>query len=137
MDIKDSNISPRATPYHSGFPINVIPPDKNALVARTQLYQSWCRSLNWFAISTGPDLSMAVSFLTSFNHCLSLQHIAAACYVGQYLLSVLEQGISFSSNQYNTLSSFVHIPFKEDCLMAFSDANWGPQDQSVPTKLIE
>eukprot|EP00957_Ditylum_brightwellii_P208846 15359193-Ditylum_brightwellii.AAC.1 len=49
----------------------------------------------------------------------------------------MEQGVSFSSDQHDTLSSFVHIPFKEDCLTAFSDANWGPQDQSVPTTPIE
>eukprot|EP00957_Ditylum_brightwellii_P172805 13155080-Ditylum_brightwellii.AAC.1 len=137
MELKDSNISPRATPYHFGFPIDAIPPDKNASKARIRLYQSWCRSLNWLAISTRPDLSTAVSFLASFNHCSSTQHIAAACYVGRYLLLAIEQGISFSSNQHDTLSSFVHIPFKEDFLTALSNANWGPQDQSVPSTLIE
>eukprot|EP00957_Ditylum_brightwellii_P015674 1182648-Ditylum_brightwellii.AAC.1 len=49
----------------------------------------------------------------------------------------MEQGISFSSDQHDTLSSFVHIPYKGDCLAAFSDTNWGPQDQSVPTTPIE
>eukprot|EP00957_Ditylum_brightwellii_P129435 9874281-Ditylum_brightwellii.AAC.1 len=63
--------------------------------------------------------------------------MAAAQYVGRYLQSTLEQGISFSSDEHDTLSSFVHIPFKEDCLTAFSDTNWGPQDQSISSQPIE
>eukprot|EP00957_Ditylum_brightwellii_P205730 15345134-Ditylum_brightwellii.AAC.1 len=78
MDLKDSNISPCATPFRSGFPIYVIPPDKQASKERIRLYQSWCGSLDWLAISTRPDLSTAVSFLVSFNHCPSSQHMAAA-----------------------------------------------------------
>eukprot|EP00957_Ditylum_brightwellii_P091560 6971512-Ditylum_brightwellii.AAC.1 len=63
--------------------------------------------------------------------------MVTACYVERYLQSTLEQGISFLSDQHDTLSSFVHIPFKEDCLIAFCNANWGPQDQSTTSKLVE
>eukprot|EP00957_Ditylum_brightwellii_P201715 15326883-Ditylum_brightwellii.AAC.1 len=71
MDLGSATLSPQATPYYSGFPINAIPPDSNASDARKQLYQSWCSSLNWLATLTRPDLSTVVSFLTSFNHCPS------------------------------------------------------------------
>eukprot|EP00957_Ditylum_brightwellii_P201194 15324529-Ditylum_brightwellii.AAC.1 len=84
-----------------------------------------------------PILTCTVSFLTSFNHCPSAQHITAAHYVGCYLLSTLERCISFSSDQHDTLSSYVHILFKEDCLMAFADAHWGPQDKSAPSTPIK
>eukprot|EP00957_Ditylum_brightwellii_P073852 5611370-Ditylum_brightwellii.AAC.1 len=60
MELKDSNIYPRATPYCSGFPIDAITPDKNTSKARIRLCQSWCGSLNWLAISTWPDLSTAL-----------------------------------------------------------------------------
>eukprot|EP00957_Ditylum_brightwellii_P049719 3770463-Ditylum_brightwellii.AAC.1 len=68
MNLTNANASPNATPYRSGFSIDAIPPDPNISDNYKELYQSWCGMLNWLSISTCPDLSIPVSFLTSFNH---------------------------------------------------------------------
>eukprot|EP00957_Ditylum_brightwellii_P091491 6967061-Ditylum_brightwellii.AAC.1 len=78
MDLNLANVSPRATPYRTGLPINSILGDKNAPQDRIKQYQSWVSSLTWLSISTRADLSSVVSFLSSFNHKLSVQNMVAA-----------------------------------------------------------
>eukprot|EP00957_Ditylum_brightwellii_P201952 15327938-Ditylum_brightwellii.AAC.1 len=130
MNLTSTNASSQTTPYRSGFPIDAIPLDPSVSPERKCLYQFWCGMLNWMAISTCPDISTPVSFLMSFNHCSSIQHIAAAQYVGRHALSTMNRGITFSSDQQSSLTLFLNVPFAKDGLAAFCDANWGHQDQS-------
>eukprot|EP00957_Ditylum_brightwellii_P157320 11973619-Ditylum_brightwellii.AAC.1 len=130
MDLDLANMPPRITHYRSGLYINSIPGDNNAPQECIKQYQSWVGSLMWLSISTCPDLSSAVSFLSSFNHKPSVQHIAAAKHVGCYLKSTLAQGIPFSSDDHNTITYFLNLPFKEDSILPLCDANWGSQSAS-------
>eukprot|EP00957_Ditylum_brightwellii_P201746 15327052-Ditylum_brightwellii.AAC.2 len=129
----DATPLPLVTPYQAGFLIDAIPPDPNVSPGHCCLFQLWAGSLNWLVISTCPDLTTAVSFFSSFKHNPSAQYMEAACYVGCYLLSTIDRGIAYSFNQHTCLCSCVNILFKEDQLVAFSDTNWGPQDQSMPS----
>eukprot|EP00957_Ditylum_brightwellii_P107812 8224437-Ditylum_brightwellii.AAC.1 len=55
--------------------------------------------------------------------------MAVDCYAGCYLLSKIDRGSAYSLDQHACLCSYMNVPFKEDCFVAFSDANWGPQDE--------
>ena len=104
--------------------------------------------LNWLAICTRPDLAPIVSFIASYNHSPTKQHLESARYAVRYVRCTLGYGISFSSSSTSRLKSFLHIPLPHDIeaysdarspyqhetheLTAFSDANWGPQDASKP-----
>ena len=50
----------------------------------------------------------------------------------KYLKGTKSLGISFHSDSKLSLQSFIHFPIPEAKIYAFSDANWGPQDQSIP-----
>eukprot|EP00957_Ditylum_brightwellii_P049720 3770463-Ditylum_brightwellii.AAC.2 len=63
--------------------------------------------------------------------------MAVACYVGRYVLSTMAQGVASSSDHSFSLTSFFNVPFAEDHLAAFCDANWGPQDQSQKSSPIK
>jgi hypothetical protein len=62
------NITPDASPYRSGLPIDPVP-DSNkdndcpALIECKQCYQSVVRSIGWLAQSTRPNLALTHSFL--------------------------------------------------------------------------
>jgi hypothetical protein len=58
-------------------------------------------------------------------------HLDSAKHVVKYLKGTQDLGVSFHSNQHPTLSSFLHFSLKTFKLTGLSDANWGPQDQSV------
>jgi len=51
--------------------------------------------------------------------------------VVNYLASTKTLGIYFTSHRSSTLESFLHFPIPQP-LMPMSDANWGPQDASLP-----
>ena len=59
------NVTPTATPYRSGVPIDSIAPstdddDSPAQLRRTAAYQSLIGSIGWLSSSTRPDLSAIV-----------------------------------------------------------------------------
>jgi hypothetical protein len=140
------------TPYRSGYPINSIPPADPKdpdLKRRTKVYQSIVGSINWLAMSTCPDVAPVLSFLASYSHAPSHQHYKSALHALKYLYSTADYGISFHSDESNTIQAFNHFPHyhdKEaysnaaspapgDChrLTAFSDACWGGQiGNSIP-----
>ena len=138
MGIANANRSPKMTPYRSGLPIDSIPSgdlpeDEQKEV--TAIYRSYVGMLTWLAISTRPDICVAVSLLSSFQQRPSKQHIESARYVGRYLLSTQEKGINFvHANCSVTLEGYVHFPVDPDSPTAFADANWGPQDASHPSE---
>ena len=59
-------------------------------------------------------------------------HIESAKRVIRYLKGTPNLGTCFHSNTPTTLKSFLKFPIKNHPV-AFCDANWGPQDQSVPS----
>ncbi len=76
--VEDNNahlrsITPDATPYRFGLPINAIPEsdeDKSCptFIVRKQKYQSVIGSIGWLASSTHPDLAVTHSFLSVYNN---------------------------------------------------------------------
>jgi hypothetical protein len=61
----------------------------------------------------------------------SPRHIEAAKYAIKYLKGTPNLGIKYSSRHNDSLESFVQFPLDPSKLQSLTDANWGPQDQSV------
>jgi len=70
--------------------------------------------------------------LARYQNCPSPGHIAAAKYAIKYLKGTCEYGIEFTSEDNIDLLSFVNFPLERKQITGLCDANWGPQDQSVP-----
>lgn len=88
--------------------------------------------LNWLSQATRPDITTITSILAKFQHFPSPGHIGAARHVLKYLNGTKHLGIAFHSDKYFDIQSFVNFPIKGKLqLSAATDANWGPQDQSV------
>jgi len=140
------NRTPNMSPYRSGYPIDSIPnsdPHDPDLKRRTKIFQRIIGCINWLACCTRPDVSPALTFLSSYNMAPHHQHYKAAIHVLKYLLSTSEYGISFHSDASQSLQAFNHFPHHHDkeaysdatppspseChqLTAFSDACWGGQ----------
>eukprot|EP00957_Ditylum_brightwellii_P073325 5572815-Ditylum_brightwellii.AAC.1 len=49
----------------------------------------------------------------------------------------MNQGIVVPSDHASALTLFLNVPFGEDCLDAFCDVNYGPQDQSQTSSLVK
>jgi hypothetical protein len=138
LNIDHQTTSTYLTSYRSGSSIDSIPHDFMSDSARNDLrlrYQSLVGSLNWLAHTTRPDISNVVSLLAQHQCEPSTGHLEAALYVVHYLASTKKLGIYFSSRRRSTLESFLHFPVPTS-LVSMSDANWGPQDASVPTEPV-
>ena len=73
-------------PYCLGCPINSIPdpePDDPDLPKRKSAYQSIYGSVDWLAISTRPDVAIALSFLAAYQGAPNHGHYKAALYALQ------------------------------------------------------
>ncbi len=85
-----------------------------------------------------------ISFLATYNHHPTSQHMDASLHAIKYIRSTVEYGIVFHSNSASTASAFLHFPFHHDVeaykndaipptaaeqseLTAYSDACWGSQ----------
>ena len=129
---------PAPTPYRSGLVIDRIIPDgadrsSTAMAHTTTLYQSLIGGLNWLAISTRPDISVAVSLLAQHNAHATPAHLLGAKYVLRYLTSSTSHGISFTSRSADSyLSTTFGWPKDDSALTTYTDANWGPHDASTP-----
>ena len=88
-------------------------------------------SLNWLSTQTRPDIATITNILAQYNTECSPGHIEAAKYAIQYLKGTPNLGIKFSSRNQDNIESFVQFPLDPKKLHALTDANWGPQDQSV------
>jgi hypothetical protein len=102
--------------------------------------RSWCGMLNWLSLGTRPDVTTVCSFLASSQCCPSPGHLDAAKYVGRYLKATASLGLLYSSCSNSQLEGFVYFPTPNNdssgtnlSLLAFADANWGPQDASKPS----
>lgn len=133
--LTDPTNKPVLTPYRSGYPVNTIPDDE--LTARQAEFnnaflQEINGQFNWMSTQTRPNISTIVNILTQYNHKCSSGHINAAKHVARYLKGTPNHGITFSSRNNTHLNSFVKFPIPSSTITPLTDANWPPQDASVP-----
>ena len=123
------------TPYRSGFPVDAVPDVDLPQTERDKLnktLQEITGSMNWLATQTRPDIATITNIISQYNTKCSPGHIDSAKYAIRYLKSTPHLGIRFSSRSQEEIESFVQFPLDPTKLQALTDANWGPQDQSVP-----
>jgi hypothetical protein len=121
-----------ASPYRSGFVIDRIPDDgvpADQKIRFTKRYQGLVGGLLWLQRHTRPDISTAVSLLSSYSHNPSVGHYESAKRVLAYLQGTLDRGIRFTQGG-PLVSVNVSFPTIDG---TYTDANWGPQDASHPT----
>ncbi len=104
--------------------------------------RSWLGMLNWLCQGTRPDIATFTTLLASFTSCPSPGHLDAIKHIGHYLKSTADLGLVFSSLGNPTSESFIHFPLPDESITSegfvspfcagFCDANWGPQDASLP-----
>jgi len=88
---------------------------------------------------TRPDLATIFSLLATHMHKPSPGHVEAVKYVGKYILSTMDLGLQFCSKSTLALESHIHFPIASDSdssspeVTSFCDANWSPQDASLPS----
>jgi hypothetical protein len=142
------NITPDATPYRSGLPINACPEsdkDKESptLIEHKQKYQSIVGSIGWLAQMTRQDLSPSHSFLSAYSNKPSCSHLNAVPYVLHYIHSTINYDFTFSSKATVPLHTYMLFPHRsytkayEDAvppklgnhhrLTTYSNACWGSQ----------
>jgi hypothetical protein len=129
-----SSATPADTPYHTGHTINEIPKTDMPTLKQdivTSKYQSLVGSLLWLAYDTHPDLCISTSRLAQYNKQPSSRHYDVARYVFEYILGTIDHGLRLTHKPNTTLVNF--IGFVPPPNTTFSDANWGPQNSSVPT----
>jgi len=120
------NVTPDATPYRSGLPIDACPEsDKdetsNTFIKRKKKYQSIVGSIGWLAQSTRPYLAPSHSFLSAYINRPSRSHLNAALYVLQYIHSTINYGFSFTSAEKAPLHTYMTFPHSSDT-EAYNDA---------------
>jgi len=123
------------TPYRSGCPVDSLPKTKLQPQLRHKLeneLRSYVGSLLWLSQATRPDLSTVTNILAKYQNHPTQQIIDAAKYVIRYLKGTKSKGITFDSKSNQQLISHTHFPIQTSKLTATADANWGPQDQSIP-----
>jgi hypothetical protein len=146
MGLTTANKNPLMTPFRSGLPVDTIPSEDMSPETRAPLItkmQSWLGMINWLQMCTRPDLATIFTLLATHMHSPSPGHIEAVKYLGHYILSTMELGLQFTSSPNASLESYIHFPLSNDSkcssnnnlnnLNTFCDANWGPQDASIPS----
>ncbi len=134
-NLSGPDVAPVPTPYRTGYPVDKIPqlPLDAPTQARYNLkLQKITGSFQWLATSTRPDIATITNLLSQYNHKAQKGHLDAAKRVLRYLKGTKTLGISFHSRRNASLSSFIKFPLSSNTVTPFTDANWGPQDQSKP-----
>ena len=90
-----------------------------------------------------PDLATIFSLIASHTNNPSPGHLDAVKHLGRYIKSTADLGLLFSSRRNVQLESYVHFPVNDvddlsnggtaPSISGFCDANWGPQDASLPS----
>jgi len=135
--LSNDSTSTKHTPYRSGHPVDAIPMESDLPLSERQCLQNQLQtivgSLIWLSIQTRPDIATITNIIAQYCHCPSYGHIDAAKHVIRYLKGTTSLGIQFSSHDNTNIESFVHYPVDPSQLLPLlSDANWGPQDASIP-----
>ena len=89
-------------------------------------------SINWLGASTRPDIATITNLLAHYMHSATPSHVAAAKHVLRYLKGTSHMGIRFSSRDDSHAAAYVKFPIPPSTILLITDANWGPQDASVP-----
>ena len=89
-------------------------------------------SFNWIAMATRPDIATITNILSHHLHAAVPGHVTAAKYVLQYLIGTIDLGIEFSPLPNPTADAFLKLSLNSHKTTSLIDANWGPQDQSLP-----
>lgn len=124
--------NPTNTPYRSGHPVDSVPHSKMSTNERRSLasdLKSIVGSLLWLSQGTRPDLATIVSMLAKYQANPSYGHIRASRHAIRYLKGTVDKGITFTSQQLNSLQAFVNFLLPHNTLLPFADANWGGQEQ--------
>ena len=125
----------KPTPYRSGHPVDTVPNIEMPITHRIDLetkLRAIIGSLNWISSQTRPDISTITNIIAQYQNNPSPGHLDAAKYVLRYLKGTPTLGITFSSSSNPHLETFVKFPIPPNHIQPFSDANWGPQDASIP-----
>jgi hypothetical protein len=133
-DLDDANSAYPPTPYRSGFPVDKIPtsPRDTANVSYVSYMQKFIGCLNWLSISTRPDIATITNMLAKYTIVPTKGHIDAVKRVIRYLKGTKSKGILFTTASTTKISAYVKFPVPTNQVISMCDANWGPQDQSVP-----
>ena len=129
-----TNKSFPATPYRSGFPVDKIPtiPTDKANQSYIKYMQKFIGCLNWLSISTRPDIATITNMIAKYTVIPTKGHIDAIKRVIKYLQGTKSKGILFTTTPASKISAYVKFPVPTNEVISMCDANWGPQDQSVP-----
>ena len=129
-----SNKSFPATPYRSGFLVDKIPiiPTDKANQSYIKYMQKFIGCLNWLSISTHPDIATITNMIAKYTIIPTKGHIDAIKRVIKYLQGTKSKGILFTTTPASKISAYVKFPIQNNQVVSMCDANWGPQDQSVP-----
>jgi hypothetical protein len=115
------HITPDATPYRSGLPIDACPEsDKDEMnptfLEQKRKYQSIVGSIGWLAQSARPNLAPSHSFLSAYCNKLSRSHLNVALYL--YVLhcihSTIHYGFTFSLEEKSPLHTYMTFPHSSD-----------------------
>ena len=126
------------SPYRSGCPVDSLPREFITVEEKVKLeaqLRSYVGSLLWLSQATRPDLATITNILAKYQNRPTKRIIESAKYVIKYIKGTKDHGITFSSDSNQFISSALHFPLqdtKPDEIIGITDANWGPQDQSVP-----
>jgi hypothetical protein len=109
------NVTPDATPYRSGLPIDAgldCDKDENSptFIKRKQKFQSIVGSIGWLAQSTHPDLALSHSFLLAYINKPSRSHLNAALYVLHYIHLTTDYGFMIPFAEKAPLHTYMTFP---------------------------
>ena len=135
--LSDISSTTKPTPYRSGHPVDKIPLLNTLLPLHIQskleeTYRSLVGSLNWLSTATRPDIATITNILSAYLHKSTPSHLAAVKHVIKYIKGTTDLGICFSTFKKENLEAFIKFPIDQSKILPFTDANWGPQDASVP-----
>ena len=135
QNLHEDQVNSVTSPYRSGFPIDRIKNeayDSDTQSRYTKTLQSIVGSLTWLSMSTRPDLSTVTNMLAKYVQSPSQGHLDAAKRILRYIKGTINKGITFSTHGNSRLAAFLKFPTAPKHPIALTDANWGPQDQSIP-----
>ena len=95
-------------------------------------YRSLVGSLNWLPVATRSDIATITNILLSYIDTTTPSNLATVKHVIQYLKGSTYMGISFSTKLREKKHAFIKFPVDPSKIVSFTDANWGPQDVSIP-----